>query len=251
MMLRLAVLILMTTGFYSCKKGSVCEDCGQANRAPVANAGPDQVISPLVNALLLNGRNSGDPDNNLVAYRWVRLSGPSHVMLTNGATSQAQVTGLVPGLYEFELRVTDAKGLSDTDSLTVSVVVPTAGNVNFYFPDPSGSMPPITMFFEPPATMVIVRISNFPDGRIGGIWSPGYAPRCPIATDYLAEPEMYTSFNLPGGIYTWTAETVANSFAGFPPLPAAFKAFMATRHFAQGTITVQPGETCLNVPVVF
>ncbi len=221
------------------------------NLAPVAMAGPDRVIGLPSNAALLDGSASFDPNNNLTGYLWTRISGPSTAPIISPDASQTQVTSLVEGIYTFELKVTDAGGLSARDSVRVFVVAAPAGNVNFYFPDPTGSIPPSTLYFSEPDKLVIVKINNFPNGNIYGVWSNGIAPRCPINLDYLADPEMYTSFNLPVGTYTWTAETVVNSFSGFPSLPGGFVAFMGVPHTKQGTITVPAGTTCLNIPINF
>lgn len=99
------------------------KDPAQPNRPPVANAGPDQTINLLSNNTTLNGSNSTDPDNNITAYSWTKISGPAIYNLANANAVQAQASSLEQGIYQFELKVTDAGGLSSKDTMRVSVVV--------------------------------------------------------------------------------------------------------------------------------
>ncbi|HMK24580.1 MAG TPA: PKD domain-containing protein [Chitinophagaceae bacterium] len=98
------------------------KDPSQANRPPVANAGPDQIINPPSNSTILNGSNSTDPDNNISSYKWTKISGPSSFTLVNANVVQTQVSGLDLGVYQFELKVTDAGGLSSKDTMKVTVL---------------------------------------------------------------------------------------------------------------------------------
>jgi hypothetical protein len=96
-------------------------DPGRPNRPPIANAGPDQVIAGANHTVVLDGRNSSDPDNNIIAYLWTFLSGPSTSNVTNVNSAQALVTVYIQGVYTFQLKVTDADGLYDLDTCTVTV----------------------------------------------------------------------------------------------------------------------------------
>lgn len=93
----------------------------QPNRPPVANAGADQIIILPTNTVTLNGSSSSDPDNNISNYAWSRISGPSSFNITNANVVQPQVTNLVQGDYQFELKVTDVSGLSSRDTMRVNV----------------------------------------------------------------------------------------------------------------------------------
>ena len=92
-----------------------------ANRPPVANAGADQTITLPTNTITLNGSTSTDPDNNITAYAWTKISGPSSLNIANANAVQTQATNLLQGTYKFELKVTDAGGLFDKDTVQVSV----------------------------------------------------------------------------------------------------------------------------------
>jgi K319L-like, PKD domain/Kelch motif len=96
-------------------------DATQVNRPPVANAEPDQIITLPTNTVSLDGSNSTDPDNNITSYVWTKISGPSLFNITTANVLQTQVTNLVEGIYQFELKVTDAGGLFSKDTVLVSV----------------------------------------------------------------------------------------------------------------------------------
>jgi hypothetical protein len=91
------------------------------NQPPIANAGSDQTIKLPRDSALLNGAGSIDPDNNITAYSWTRISGPSSVSIVNTNAVQTPVTGLVQGVYRFELKVTDAGGLFSKDTVQITV----------------------------------------------------------------------------------------------------------------------------------
>jgi hypothetical protein len=96
-------------------------EMAQSNRPPVANAGPDQTISLPVYSITLDGSSSSDPDNNIVNYSWRKISGPVSFTIANDTAVKTQVTNLTEGIYEFELKVTDSAGLSDRDTVTITV----------------------------------------------------------------------------------------------------------------------------------
>ena len=91
------------------------------NRPPVANAGTDQTITLPTNTVNLDGSASTDPDNNISSYLWTKISGPSSLAITNANAVQTQVTNLVQGVYQFELKVTDAGGLFSRDTIQITI----------------------------------------------------------------------------------------------------------------------------------
>ena len=91
------------------------------NHPPVANAGTDQTITLPINTITLNGSGSSDPDNNIVSFIWTKISGPSSNSITNANAAHTQVSNLVEGIYQFELKVTDAGGLFSKDTVRVIV----------------------------------------------------------------------------------------------------------------------------------
>ncbi len=95
------------------------------NVLPVADAGIDQVIS-LPTTVILPGTGI-DHDGFISAYSWTKISGPVNGVITGGATNTASVTGMIAGIYKFELRVTDNRGGVGRDTILVnfgSIVVP-------------------------------------------------------------------------------------------------------------------------------
>lgn len=95
----------------------------EANRAPVANAGPAQSVpvpsdgNPGTNtvAVTLDGSRSSDPDGDGLTFQWQRGDGTGL-----GSTANLAQT-LSPGLHTFRLRVTDPYGAYDEDTVLVSV----------------------------------------------------------------------------------------------------------------------------------
>jgi len=248
--------------FISCKKEYSCEGCAaqgtnptQQNHPPVARAGADQTIYLPTNTTDLDGSGSTDPDSNITSYAWTKISGPSAFDIVDANATQTQVTGIIEGSYLFELKVTDAGGLVSKDTIMVSVVpmpLSQIGNLLFFFPDPTGS---VTTTYgiptNPTLNLVVVKIANYPDGYIGGVWCKTCSPRCPISTDYSIELGNYTAFTLPAGTYTWTAESFVTNFAGYPLIPPSFQNFMAVPHSTGGTITVQPNQNCIIKAIIF
>ena len=95
---------------------------GQAtggNRAPVANAGPDQSISG--SSTQLNGSGSYDPDGAIGSYYWKKVSGPAQYGFSNSTIASPMAQNLVPGVYEFELLVNDPQGVLSSDIVRITV----------------------------------------------------------------------------------------------------------------------------------
>ncbi|HEU5164501.1 MAG TPA: PKD domain-containing protein [Chitinophagaceae bacterium] len=131
----LSAVLFISMIFFSCQKeriftnGGVNESQTAARRSgggkprpPVANAGPDQTITLPANTVALNGSASTDPNNNISSYLWTKVSGPSSFTIANPNSVQTQVTNLVEGAYQFELKVTDARGMTGRDMVQVTVL---------------------------------------------------------------------------------------------------------------------------------
>jgi hypothetical protein len=103
------------------------------NHPPTANAGADQTIVLPVNTVALDGSSSTDPDNNIGSYFWTKISGPSSFNITNVNTVQTQVTDLVQGTYQFELRVTDNAGAASEDTVVIQVIIDSLSGHEFLF----------------------------------------------------------------------------------------------------------------------
>jgi probable HAF family extracellular repeat protein len=87
-----------------------------ANRPPLADAGPDQIVSAGADCLAtvtLNGTGSSDPDGDALAYMWI---GPFGTAI--GATP---AVSLPLGTHTITLTVGDGKGETASDTVVVQV----------------------------------------------------------------------------------------------------------------------------------
>ena len=128
-MKKIFLLLLITSFvgviiFISCKKDPLCEGCINGNRPPIANAGPDQVITLPTDSISLDGSASHDPDGTINIFIWKKISGPVSGSLGIAITSRTNAKNLVEGNYQFELKVTDDRGLIAKDTINVIVIKP-------------------------------------------------------------------------------------------------------------------------------
>ncbi|KAM8884582.1 dyslexia-associated protein KIAA0319-like protein isoform 1-T2 [Synchiropus picturatus] len=89
---------------------------------PVANAGPNQVITLPRNSITLYGNQSTD-DHDALSYEW-SLSSESNdkvVEMQGVRTPILQLSAMQEGDYTFQLTVTDSSGQQDTAEVTVIV----------------------------------------------------------------------------------------------------------------------------------
>jgi hypothetical protein len=93
----------------------------QINRAPVANAGPDQLVAP--NQLVqLNGALSSDLDADLLNYHW---TAPEGIVLSGSTIANPEF--IAPNVtsdteYTFRLKVSDGKTESPEDEVIIKVL---------------------------------------------------------------------------------------------------------------------------------
>jgi hypothetical protein len=127
----LATLLLFAD---SCKDEPVNPPTNPVNRRPIAKAGKDTSIWLPANLAQLNGDNSYDPDNNITSYHWTKQSGPDSFIIVSPNAVVTDITGLVKGVYEFQLTVTDAEGEISKDICRVYV--------NSQAPPPPPPIPP-------------------------------------------------------------------------------------------------------------
>ena len=93
------------------------------NRAPVANAGPDQgAVTGVLTTL--DGSLSSDPDGTPLTYQWVQTTGPG-VAISGGTTAKPTFTPTGTGVHTFQLTVSDGV-LSASDTVVVTVTVPSS-----------------------------------------------------------------------------------------------------------------------------
>ncbi|MCU0335409.1 MAG: PKD domain-containing protein [Chitinophagaceae bacterium] len=90
------------------------------NVAPVAVAGPDQVLQFPTSSTVLNGSASADTDGTVAAYSWRALEAQTSIIEAAGQ-SVTRISSMAAGLHRFELTVTDDDGAKATDTVAVFV----------------------------------------------------------------------------------------------------------------------------------
>lgn len=91
------------------------------NRAPVADAGPDQSVT-LGALVTLDGTASADPDNDFLTFAWTLTARPagSAAVLANATSSAPSFTADALGFYTLELVVSDGTLESPVDQMVVT-----------------------------------------------------------------------------------------------------------------------------------
>ena len=127
-----------------------------ANQLPTVNAGPNKTIYLPVNQITITATAS-DPDGTIVTILWEKRTGPA-ATLQNTDKLTFTATDLVQGSYVFRITVTDDRGGSKFDEVTVQVLQanqsPTAN---------AGADQTITL---PTSSIVLHGQGNDPDGSI-------------------------------------------------------------------------------------
>jgi len=113
---------------------TVTDNDGAINRTTVrvtvvnVNREPSAIVSDKSitlkyprNYTVLNGSASDDPDGKIEKYLWTQVQGrPAHI--SNTKMPKTDVSSLAPGVYKFQLTVTDNVGAVDKEFVTVNVV---------------------------------------------------------------------------------------------------------------------------------
>ena len=96
---------------------------GAVNQLPTANAGSDRII-PEGDPVVLDGSGSADGDGTIVTYHWQQIAGPSVALSDITSVNPGFTAPQVPSAgatLTFQLTVTDNGGLTDADTVSVSV----------------------------------------------------------------------------------------------------------------------------------
>ncbi len=88
------------------------------NQNPIANAGPDQTVSPGVQ-VTLDGSASSDPDGTALTYKWALTTGTG-ITLSSTTAAKPTFTTNALGTYVFTLTVSDGVATA-TDTVTIEV----------------------------------------------------------------------------------------------------------------------------------
>ncbi len=172
------------------------------NQSPIANAGPNIVVTLPSNTTIINGSGS-DPDGTIATYAWTKQSGPT-VTINDANTATLSLSDLVEGTYVFRLTVHDNLGATGSDDVTVLV---SASNI----PPVVNAGPDITLNL-PTMSTVITATASDPDGTISSyLWTqesgPGTAALSNQSTISL------TASDLVAGTYTFRLTVTDNSSA--------------------------------------
>ena len=90
------------------------------NNPPVANAGTNVTIVLPDNLVTLSAAASTDADGSITSYNWKQISGAA-VPIASPSLVQTILTFSAAGTYQFELTVTDNRGVSAKDSVDITV----------------------------------------------------------------------------------------------------------------------------------
>lgn len=91
----------------------------EGNKVPVANAGPNKIIT-LPDSAVVTGTGT-DVDGKVVAYLWSQVSGPAPSTIVNPGYPSTSFQFSVAGSYIFQLLVVDDKGATGVDTMSVLV----------------------------------------------------------------------------------------------------------------------------------
>lgn len=108
------------------------------NSSPVANAGQDLQVR-VGDLVTLDGRNSYDPDGNLITYRWTITTAPSgsSASLSNPSSVMPTFVPDIPGDYIIVLTVNDGQVDSSPDDVVVIAAQPNVAPTAIAGPDQS------------------------------------------------------------------------------------------------------------------
>jgi len=116
-----STLLTTATPLYTANASAFVKLIGTTNRAPVSNAGVDQVVYK-GETVTLNGSLSSDPDIDVLNYKWTAPAG-----ITLNSTTVSKPTFTAPKVvndtkYTFTLVVNDGKLNSTVDQIEVTVI---------------------------------------------------------------------------------------------------------------------------------
>ncbi len=177
-----------------------------ANRAPVADAGPEQnaLVSTLV---MLDGSASFDPDGHLpLSYEWQQVGGVPIMLSSNTVSRPTFIAPSAPSILRFSLSVTDSMGLPGTAMATAVVTVTDRPVTNLVaVNDSPTTLGRATMFVAMAEGSNIVYTWNFGDGAtaINQIVDHTYA----LSGTYTA---IVTASNGGGSVTAITPVTITN-----------------------------------------
>ncbi|MEP6555000.1 MAG: hypothetical protein ABJB11_15725, partial [Ferruginibacter sp.] len=175
------------------------------NQPPKANAGSDIVITFPTLSTVLSGSGS-DVDGTITSYTWDYVSGPLNFLLALPTSASTILSGLIPGVYEYQLTVKDDRGATSSDKVKVTVNL-SASNKS---PIVNGGADKTLIL--PSNNLTLYGSGSDPDGVVKSFqWRKISGP----ALGTIAAPNSSTSimYNLAMGVYIFELSATDNSYA--------------------------------------
>ncbi len=182
-----------------------------SNLPPVANAGTDQIITLPVNIVSLAG-SGGDADGSIVSYLWTKISGPSSYNIVNASSPVTDISGLINGVYLFQLKVTDNNNAIGVDTIQITVNI-------------AANIPPVAdagqdiIITSPASTVSLKGAASDADGTI---------------LSYL-----WTKISGPPSFYIVNATSPATAITGLVPAAYSFELKVTDNNGATAKDTIQ------------
>jgi len=166
----------------------------------VAKANPGNVTLSANGAGIaeISGSNSNDPDGEIKAFKWSLKPGPTGGAIIADPTSETSlVTFTQPGVYVFELIVTDNQGATGTTTVNVTVVQ-------------KENLSPVAVATATPSALILVgdehvfstldgSNSTDPEGKIASMsWALSSGQTSGFEIDNPDKETTQVSFNQPG-----------------------------------------------------
>ena len=71
----------------------------------------------------LNGSPSSDPDGTIASFNWKQVAGPANPTIVSPSAAATIIKDFnTPGIYKYELTVTDNQGATNTTTAQVTVI---------------------------------------------------------------------------------------------------------------------------------
>ena len=179
---------------------------GVVNAPPIANAGPDQTLTDTggdgVESVTLDGRASSDADGTIIGYEW--REGSTVLALV------AQPSIFVPvGTHTLTLQVTDDRGATATDTVTVTIN-PLTAPASDHIGDLDGSSAANKSTWTAIVTVMVHDGAHQPvaGAAVSGTWSGGTSGpatcttsangRCTIVSSSMRKRDVSATFTVGG-----------------------------------------------------
>jgi hypothetical protein len=171
---------------------------------PIANAGTTQTITLPASTVFLNGAGT-DVTGTITNYEWTQIGGTA-ATINSPMSSQTEISGMTTaGTRVFQLKVTDNKGASATNS--VSVIVNGVGGNQL----PVVNAGVAENVNQPASTTTLFGTSFDPDGTIvSNTWTNLSGPVTPVIVTPASDTTNITGLTATG-VYTFRLTSVDNN----------------------------------------